>query len=423
MIPHEIQFPAKLRGLFEPHPYKIMHGGRDSAKSWGVARALLIQSVMGNERVLCTREVQDSIRDSVHRLLSDQVAMLGISGKYTITEREFKNMANGSQFLFAGLQQHTVESIKSFEGVTKTWIEEGQTVSKFSREMLLPTVMRRAKSEAWVTMNPKLETDDSYQFWVANPPPGAWVQKMTWRDNPWFGDLNNALRLDMQARDPDNYANIWEGEPLRVAEGAIYAAEVEALYTGGRVRAVPYDPVLPVDTVWDLGWADSMAIVLCQRSAAELRVVGYIEGSNRRLDEYVSDLEKLPYRWGRDFIPHDGASKDFKTGKSTEELLRGMGRRPVVLTAMSVEEGIRAARTIFPRAYFDAGSTDRLLECLKRYRRIVNRKTGEPMGPLHDEYSHGADAWRYVAQAIERMGKRDDAPASPKVRRPASWQA
>lgn len=421
MIPHEIQFPAKLRGLFEPRRYKVLRGGRGSAKSWGVARALLIQAAQKPLRILCAREIQDSIRDSVHRLLSDQIALMGLGGLYEITEREIRGK-NGSLIVFSGLQQHTVESIKSFEGIDVVWIEEAQVVSKRSWDVLTPTI-RKPKSEIWLTMNPGLETDETWVRFCSVDQPDVWQCVVNWRDNPWFPDVLDAERLQCMARDPDNYPNIWEGEPLRVAEGAIYAAEVEALYAGGRVRAVPYDPVLPVDTVWDLGWADSMAIVLCQRSAAELRVVGYIEGSNRRLDEYVSDLEKLPYRWGRDFIPHDGASKDFKTGKSTEELLRGMGRRPVVLTAMSVEEGIRAARTIFPRAYFDAGSTDRLLECLKRYRRIVNRKTGEPMGPLHDEYSHGADAWRYVAQAIERMGRRDDAPSSPKVRRPASWQA
>jgi len=397
------QLPEWSSELFKPHRYKTMHGGRGSAKSWTVARVLLILAASKCLRIGCFREVQESIKESVHRLLSDQIQQLGLGANYEVTQTEIRSKT-GSLFVFAGLAQHTVESIKSFEGLDIAWIEEAQSVSKRSWDVLTPTI-RKPGSEIWSTFNPHLETDETWIRLVQMPPVDSWVRAINWRDNPWFPAVLNDERLGTLHRDPDNYQNIWEGQPLRVAEGAIYAAEVDRMYLEGRVRNVPADPVLVVDAVWDLGWNDSMTIGLFQRSASELRCIGYIESSHKTLDWYVRELEKLPHRYGKDFIPHDGAARDFKTGKSTEEILRGMGRTVEVLPITPIEEGIRAARTVFPRAFIDEKCV-RLLECLKRYRRIVNRKTGEPMAPLHDEYSHGADMWRYAAQAVDRMGVR-----------------
>jgi len=152
-----------------------------------------------------------------------------------------------------------------------------------------------------------------------------------------------------------------------------------------------------------LGWNDSMAIALVQRGPQDVRVIGYIEDSHRTLDWYVDKLDKMPYRWGTDYLPHDARTRNFQTGQSTEEMMRAMGRRPYVLPQAGVEEGIRALRMLFPKMFFDDGKTARLLECLKRYRRMVHQTTGEPMGPLHDEHSHGADCARYIAQAVQLM--------------------
>ena len=399
----DADFPKKLRPLFTAARYKIAHGGRGSAKSWGFARALLILAAQKPLRILCTREIQKSIKDSVHRLLTDQIQALGLGQFYEVLETEIRGR-NGSMFVFAGLAQHTVESIKSFEGVSIVWIEEAQVVTKRSWDVLTPTI-RADGSEIWMSLNPDMETDETYQRFVASPPDGAVVIEMNWRDNPWFPAVLERERQDTLRRDPDNYENIWEGVPKRVSEGAIYRVEVVRLYADKRVRAVPYDPLLPVDTVWDLGWADSMSIGMFQRSHAEIRCIDYIEDSGQTLDWYVAQMERRPYRWGKDFIPHDGRAKDFKTGKSTEEILKSMGRRITVLNADGVEEGIKAARMMFPRAYIDEDKCSRLIECLKRYRRKINQATNEPDTPLHDEFSHGADMWRYAAMAVERMGK------------------
>jgi phage terminase large subunit len=158
-----------------------------------------------------------------------------------------------------------------------------------------------------------------------------------------------------------------------------------------------------------LGWNDAMTIGFWQRSGAEIRCLDYIEDSHRTLDWYVAEIEKKSYRIGTYFIPHDGAARNFQTGKSTEEVLKGMGKNVKVLPNVSIEEGIKAARLMFPRVYFDDGKTGRLLECLKRYQRLINQRTMEAGEPLHDEYSHGADMFRYAAMAVDEMGNADKA--------------
>ncbi len=396
------QFPAKMLPLFRPKRYKVLFGGRGGAKSWGVARALISMAADRPLRILCAREVQKSMKDSVHRLLKDQITALDLDSEFEVIDTEIRG-CNGSLFTFAGLHDHTVDSIKSFEGADRVWCEEAQSISKKSWNTLIPTI-RKQDSEIWVTMNPDMDTDDTYQRFIATPSEDTWLCEVNWRDNPWFPEV---LRQEREKAERTmlrvDYEHIWEGKPRRVAEGAIYRYEIEALYLDARVRDVPYDPLLPVHTVWDLGWNDAMTIIMVQRGPTELRILDYIEDSNRTLDWYVAELDKRPYRWGTDYIPHDGRTRNFQTGKSTEELLRGMQRKPYVLAQTSVEEGIKAARVAFPRCYFDKRKTARLVECLKRYRRDSNVKTGEPTSPLHDEYSHGADAFRYLGQAVERM--------------------
>ena len=383
-----LQLPEKIAPIFRPRRYKVLHGGRGGAKSWSVAAVLLVMAAERPLRILCAREVQKSMRDSVHRLLKDQVVRLGLHAFFEVLDTEIRG-ANGSLFLFSGLQSHTVDSIKSYEGVDIVWIEEAHGVSKKSWDVLIPTI-RKEGSEIWMTLNPDMDTDETYQRFIAARSPDTWVCQINWPDNPWFPDVLNQERLKAKRSLPqDDYEHIWEGKPRRVAEGAIYRYEIDSIYEQERVRPVPYDPIMPVHTVWDLGWNDAMTIIFVQKGPQDVRIIDYIEDSHRTLDWYVAQIEKRPYRWGRDFLPHDGRTRNYQTGRSTEETLRAMGRNVAVQAATSVEEGIKAARLLFPKCYFDATKTVRLLECLKRYRRDTHQKTGESMKPMHDEYSHG----------------------------------
>lgn len=404
------QFPSKLKPLFQSARYKVFHGGRGSGKSWGVARALLILARQKKLRILCTREVQKSIKDSVHALLSDQIAALGFGRDFQILETEIRCTATGSVFLFGGLQQHTVESIKSFEGCDIVWVEEAQSVSGKSWDVLIPTI-RKPGSEIWVTLNPQLESDETYQRFIAIPPPGAVVVEMNYTDNPWFPEVLEAERIHAQkTMKREKYAHIWEGKCMPAVEGAIYFDEVAKAEEEGRITRVTPDKLLKVHAIWDLGWNDSMSIIMVQRSASELRIVDYIEDSHKKLSDYVEMLKAKPYNWGQDWLPHDGFSKDYKTGKSAEEMLKAMGRSVSRTPNMDIEGGIKAAREVFERIWFDKEKTTRLVECLKRYRRNIGQKTGEAGSPLHDEFSHGADAFRYLALCADQLKNTDGKP-------------
>ena len=401
-----IEFPKALRFLFEPHRYKCAYGGRGSSKSWSFARALLIQGAQKPLRILCTREIQKSIADSVHKLLSDQIVALGLTGFYEIQQTVIRGK-NGTEFTFAGLQSHTVDSIKSYEGVDRVWVEEAHAVSKKSWNVLLPTI-RKPESEIWVTFNPQLDTDETYLRFVTSPPPDCVSVLMNYTENPWFPDVLEQERLHAQATmKAAEYGHIWEGKCMPAVQGAIYFDEVAEAEAKGRIREVPYDPLLKVHAVWDLGWNDSMSIILVQRSASELRLIDYIEDSHRTLSDYAQQLKGMNLNWGNDYLPHDGFTKDFKTGKSAQEILQALGRSVQATPKLDVESGIRAAREAFPRMYFDKTKTSRLVECLKRYRRHINQQTNEPGQPLHDEFSHGADAFRYLACVADQLANDD----------------
>jgi phage terminase large subunit len=399
------RFPAALKRLFQPARYKFIKGGRGSGKSWGVARALLILGSMEEHRVLCTREVQKSIKQSVHQLLTDQIEALGLLSFYEVLENEIRGK-NGTKFLFAGLSDLTADSIKSFEGCTRVWNEEGQTTTARSWGILTPTI-REAGSEIWTTYNPELESDETHQRAVVTPFPGTVVIDMNYTENPWFPPILEQERLHAKATmTPAEYAHVWEGKCRPAVEGAIYADQMAK--ADSRIAGVPHDPLLKTHAVWDLGFNDSMAIILVQKVSSEVRIVGYVEGNQRTLADYSAELRALrldgePVNWGQAYLPHDGFAKRHQSGKSDAQVLESLKWEVRKVQNTDVEDGIRRAREVFHRVYFNKTRTVRLIECLKRYRRHVSQATGEPGKPVHDEFSHGADAFRYMALCVDEM--------------------
>lgn len=401
----EAEVPDKVAELFQPHPYKVLYGGRDGIKSWSAARALLILGTQKPLRILCARETMDSIRESVHQLLCDQIRLLGLERFYNPLQSEIRGV-NGTEFVFAGLRKQTVSSIKSYEAIDICWVEEASVVSRRSLTILLPTI-RKPGSEIWLTLNPDLETDAVYTDFVVNPPKGAWVCRTSYKDNNWLSEESKQKIETLRERDPDVFHHVYEGATRSTVEGAIYKAEIMAAERDGRIRQVPCDTLKPVDTFWDLGYADRVAIWAAQRGPFEIRVLRYFEGDHQAIDYYLREIQTWGYVLGTCFLPWDGGTRNLGTGRSIEEIMRAKGFTVRVNRQLSVHDGINAVRTLFPQLWFDAALCADGLQYLRRYQWGPKTALGvDRRAPLHDDASHSGDALRTMAVGIkepERM--------------------
>lgn len=391
--------PEKLAFLFEPHRYKVAYGGRDGAKSTSFAKALLVQGIANPLRIGCFREVQKSIKDSVHKLLSDQIDEMNLGSYYEVLQSEIRGK-NGTEFLFAGLSSQTRDNIKSFERIDRAWVEEAQSVSKRSWDILIPTI-RAPGSEVWCSFNPDMDTDETFRRFVTSAPPDAIVVKINYTDNPWKSKALDAEREHMKLTAPEDFAHIYLGECRPAVEGAIYYNEVAALKNTGRLCNVPYDPMLKVHVIADLGFNDFMSLLLVQRVASEIRIIRYIEDRQRYIPSYSQELYDLKLNFGKLYLPHDGKAKHL-TGASAQEQFAALGWDVEIVADIGIEQGIRKTRELFPRFYVDKTNAGELVSRWGRYRRRVNTE-GQGSTPMHDDASHGCDGTRYLAVVADQL--------------------
>lgn len=227
--------------LMRPARYKILYGGRGAVKSWGCAEAAVryVDAPVGTyidrpERFLCTREFQNSIKDSVHQLLCDTIDRMGLNHRFSITEKAIRNPNTGGAFLFKGLHAN-VQEIKSTEGITKTWIEEAQSTTDESWRTVIPTVrlegVNKGKpwtSEIWATFNVTDEEAPSYKRFVNEEfrPKSAVVQKLNWDQNPFFPQVLRDEMEYLRKADYEAYLHVWEGLPLKLSDAIIFGKKV-----------------------------------------------------------------------------------------------------------------------------------------------------------------------------------------------------
>ena len=395
-----VELPARLAPLRQPYRWKDIHGGRDGGKSWGVAISLLELAAERKLFIVCARETMNSIADSVHRSLEMQIDRLGMRDQYDVGKAVIRHRWTGSEFIFKGLHRNP-EAIKSLEGCDILWVEEAQSLSDESWRQAIPTV-RRPSSEIWVTWNPRLETDPTYQRLVVDPPPGIVHIELNFYDNPWASEVLRPEREKMRADKPDEYGHVWLGHPRRALEGAVYAEEMRLIESQGRIMDVPYERGTPVFCGWDLGDSDMTAIWFIQPVMGQYRVIDYEEDSHKPMSHYLTLLESKGYSYGKDYFPWD-ASSSILIG-SLEETMRARGRNVAVLPRGSREAGIDRVREMLGTCWFDRRNCADGLQRLRYYRYGLTNKidpaTGTPSisrEPIHDDNSHGADALRSFA--------------------------
>lgn len=212
-----VTIPALFKPLLmQKKRIKLYYGGRAGGKSYAFADSLLLKGRQEKLFIVCLREIQSSIKDSVKKLLEDRIARYGFSD-YKIYDSKIENKLTGTTFIFKGLREQDPQKIKSLEGVDIAWIEEAQCISKKSWDILEPTI-RKAGSEIWISMNRELENDPIWTAVASNPDEDTLIQKVNYMDNPFCPDEMRKLALKTQKNNKDDYAHIWLGEPL--SEGA-----------------------------------------------------------------------------------------------------------------------------------------------------------------------------------------------------------
>lgn len=388
--------PLLQRGRWS---YKVFYGGRGGAKSHNFARALLALGAQSKLRILCARELQGSIGDSVHKLLADVISSHEVLSKFYEVQKSTIIGKNGTEFIFKGLKYNATE-IKSTEGIDICWVEEAEKVSDASWEVLIPTI-RKENSEMWVSFNPRNPNDPTYVRMVLQADDKMLVEKVSWRDNPFLPQKVHDDREKLKKNDPVAYNYIWEGEFDERFQGFVYANLLKAAREAGRIAPVPYKDGIDVITAWDLGNADSTSIWFAQRVGLEVRVIGFYENNFQDLAHYASVIKDKGYRYSGHYLPHDGKHERLGMKGSIKDQLREYGLNCMVLPQGSLESGINLARELLKTAWIDTEKCRAGIQALQNYqyefdeaRQVFKTK------PLHDWSSHASDAFRYLAMAL-----------------------
>jgi phage terminase large subunit len=400
----DIQIPEIFDFLFNPDKrYLVAWGGRGSAKSISIARRLILAARSETTRILCTRQLQKSIKDSVHAMIKQEVIKMGMENEFDVQRDTIVCKKTSTDFIFAGLE-HNITEIKSTYGVKYCWLEEAQNVNITSWKILRPTV-REAKSQFLVSFNPDLETDAVYKMFIKNPRDNMIVKRVNWQDNPFFPDVLMEEMLEMKELDYEEYLHVWEGHTRKILEGAIFGKQMRAAVDGGRVRRVPIDPQLPVHTFWDLGRRDSTAIWFAQRVGGEYHFVDYHEASGMDMSYYLMVLQEKKYLYGTHHLPHDAKHKHLDARYTSEQQVRDYGETLVGKRQNEFDQ-INAGRAILINCYFDEEKCADGVSHLQRWRYEVDPDTKQYSDkPMHDEHSHASKAFIEAAFNLPTAGQ------------------
>ncbi len=424
----DIQVPRKLQPLLSPARYKGAHGGRGGSKSHFFAEQVVLQVHTKAKRAVCIREIQESIKDSVKTLIEAKIKKLGLSRYFDVTLTEIRALnaagqPTGGLIVFRGMQSFNAENIKSLEGFDIAWVEEAQTLSARSLELLRPTI-RKSDSELWFSWNPRFDTDAVDDLLRGgNRPKDAVVVEINWNENPWFPEVLKDEKDRDYAADPEMASHVWGGGYQIVSEGAYYARLVAQAEREGRIGFYPYNPQQRLRTAWDLGVDDYMACWFIQDDGVWSTAVDYYEMNGVGFDQFVANcmpevfipplvdadfigwskekaLDELgrdvPFKYNLHFLPHDIAVREIGAGaRHRHQSLEALGVKPLKKGVQADPEiRIAAGRQLLPSMRFH--NTSRVqhgLKRLMRYRRRFNELLGIYMGPLKDGNDHGADAF------------------------------
>lgn len=393
-----VELPKKLAWVFAGEArYRGAYGGRGSAKSRSFATMCVLRSLERPIRILCAREIQNSIRESVHAQLVERIESMGLEDRFDIG-RDYLRGLNGTEFVFRGLHRN-VREIKSLEGIDLCWIEEAEAVSEESWTVLIPTI-RKPGSEIWLTWNPETADAATHRRFVQKPPPGARIVKVTYRDNPWFPPELEAERQRDLALDVDLHAHVWEGE---------FRSRSEAQVLASKVRVADFVPQAGWDGPYhglDFGFAqDPTAGIRCWIADRRLWIEHEAVSVGLELDATAAFLAEHIPGIEDHVIRADSARPESISYLKRHGLPRVVAARK---GPRSVEEGIA-----FLRSFDEIVVHPRCRETTREarlYSYKVDRVTGDVLPTLIDAHNHCIDAVRYAVEPAKR------AQAQPRIR-------
>jgi phage terminase large subunit len=419
------EVPRAFQPLLRRSRYKAARGGRGGAKSHFFAERVILACYEKKTRVVCIREVQNSLKESVRQLLIDKIQKLGLGQAFDVLESEIRGLegtpAAGSLIVFKGMQSYNAENIKSLEDFDIAWVEEAQTFSERSLRLLRPTI-RKDGSELWFSWNTRYETDAVDKFFFGDKPPAdSIIIQVNWYDNPWFNEVLKAEKDQDYASDPEMAEHVWGGGYERVTAGAYFAKQVAAAEREGRVGHYPHIMGNEVYTGWDIGVDDYTAIWFFQirqlGNMPRVRIIDYYECDGLGADEiipsimpeYTVDLQDRvsamieidredKFKYQRHFFPHDIGVREW--GNGAKQRVQTVNELGVPLwqihrgVAANPEDRINASRQLLPICEFNQTKRVMLgLARLRRYSRKLNENLGLYLGPAKDGNDHGADAF------------------------------
>lgn len=386
----DIQTPRAFLPLLSPARYKGVHGGRGSGKSHFFAEMMVEAHVLSKTDSVCIRENQKSLQQSVKKLIESKIEKLNV-GDYFVVQDKRILAKNGGIIIFEGMQNHTAESIKSLEGFDRAWVEEAQTMSQKSLDMLRPTI-RKSGSELWFSWNPRMASDPVDVLLRGEaPPPEATVVQANYSDNPWFPDVLEAEMAYDRSRDYDKYLHVWEGQYLRNAEARIFKnwRVEECEPTNASVLRFGADFGFSIDpSVCIRCWMDGKTLYVDY----EAYQIGCEIDNLPALFMSVPDAERWP-------LVADTARPE------TISYLRKHGFPkilPAVKGSRSLEEGIEFLKSfnivVHPRCVH-------LIDELTHYSYKVDPQTDLILPVFEDKNNHAIDALRYACEAVRRAQK------------------
>jgi len=406
-----IETPRVFAPLIAPARYKGAHGGRGSGKSHFFGELALKDCLHHRgTRFVCIREVQKSLKESSKRLLEDKIELYRLARSGFKVFNEVIQTPGDGIITFQGMQDHTAESIKSLEGYNRAWVEEAQTLSARSLQLLRPTI-RAEDSELWFSWNPRRKTDPvDAMLRGESLPTGARVVRANWSDNPKFPAVLEAERQDCLRDEPDQYPHVWEGEYATVLTGAYYAASIAKAKADNRIGRVAHDPLMSFRAFIDIGGtgshADAFAMWIAQFVGREIRALNYYEAVGQPLAAHLAWLRQEDYTPANTqfWIPHDGVAGDKVIDVSYESALRQAGFRTTVVPNQgrgAAKARIEAGRRHFPAIYFNEPKTEAGLAALGWYHEKRDAARNIGLGPEHDWSSHGSDAFGMMCCVYE----------------------